>query len=260
MSATMMSKRAGRKRLCSDEVLVYVVDLRLGGASLRGIAAKLNTEGVTTPGGGLRWHHSYVDRLLHTHAGKAILAARAAEKERAIRVDKPFVAIVETEKAATSCRSERPLRPGGTRKSPSTEADVATFSRRSCSVGKVTDTKVRTDLLSGGAVARRTPQPDLPRLGIGLCGNDVRALAQWLGVTRVLPRHSFTRRENAVVGAVGKGDVPQRSTELVDVAGRRIHGQPDLSAVQYLVCPLACFRSPTLNGGIRFHRLRGVDA
>ncbi len=262
-TATAVTRR-GRKRLCSDRTLEYVVDLHRAGVSLRGIAARLNDEGVRTPSGGVRWHHSYVDGLLHTHGGRAMLEARSAlypVPPALTDLTPPGAqAIAHTEKAAASCRSKKTLRPGQTRKSLSAEADVATFSRRSCSVGKVTDKQGRTDRLSGGAVARRTPQPDLPRLGIRLCGNDVRASTQWLGVARVLPRHSFTRCENAVVGAVGKGDVPQRSTELVDVVSRRIHSQSDLSAVQHLVCPLACFRSPTVHRRIRFHRLRGIDA
>lgn len=263
MNTTTALVRRGRKRLCSDRTLEYVVDLHRAGMSLRGIAARLNDEGVRTPSGGVRWHHSYVDGLLHTHGGRAMLKARSTlypVPPALTDLTPPGVqAIAHTEKAATSCRSEKTLRPGQTRKSLSAEADVATFSRRSCSVGKVTDKQGRTDRLSGGAVARRPPQPDLPRLGVRLCGNDVRALAQRVGVARVLPCHSFTRRENAVVGAVGKGDVPQRSTESVDVAGRRIPDQSDLSAIQHPVCPLACLRSPTLHRRIRFHCLRSVD-
>lgn len=261
MNTTTVAARRGRKRLCSDRTLEYVVDLHRAGVSLRGIAVRLNDEGVPTPSGGDRWHHSYVDGLLHTHGGRAVLEARSAlypvPPTLADLTPPGAQAIAHTEKAAAYCRSEKTLRPGRMKGTSPSEADVATFSRRSCSVGNGTDTKGRTDRLSGGAVARRTPQADLPRLGIRLCGNDVRAFAQRLGVARVLPRHSFARRQYAVVGAVRKGDVPQRSTEFVDVAGHRIHDQSDLSAVQHLVCPLACFRSPTLHRRIRFHCLSG---
>lgn len=193
-TATAVTRR-GRKRLCSDRTLEYVVDLHRAGVSLRGIAARLNDEGVRTPSGGVRWHHSYVDGLLHTHGGRAMLEARSAlypVPPAPTDLTPPGAqAIAHTEKAATSCRSKKTLRPGQTRKSLSAEADVATFSRRSCSVGKVTDKQGRTDRLSGGAVARRTSQPDLPRFGIRLCGNDVRTFTQRLGMARVVPDQRF---------------------------------------------------------------------
>ncbi|MYV31607.1 hypothetical protein GQ649_30830 [Rhodococcus sp. DSM 6344] len=130
MNTTTVAARRGRKRLCSDRTLEYVVDLRRAGVSLRGIAVRLNDEGVPTPSGGDRWHHSYVDRLLHTHGGRAVLEARSAlypvPPTLADLTPPGAQAIAHTERVAAYCRSEKTLRPGRMKDSSPSEADAAT--------------------------------------------------------------------------------------------------------------------------------------
>lgn len=128
---TAAPTRRGRKRQCSDGVLEYVADLHRAGMSLRGIAVRLNAEGVPTPGGGARWHHTYVDRLLHTHGGRAMLETRSAVHPIPLALaDVTPPVSRETagmEKVTTFCRAKKALGPGSMKKSSSSEARVATF-------------------------------------------------------------------------------------------------------------------------------------
>lgn len=214
MNATMTPKRVGRKRLCSDRVLVYVVDLRLGGASLRGIAARLNAEGVPTPGGGLRWHHSYVDRLLHTHAGKALLVTRA-ERSRVASVDQLRGAthVGETEKVAAYCRSEKSLRPGRSKNTSPTEADAATFcsslpqhrTTRRHETGVATAGLVGSLVSTGSACAIRTSRPCPTR----------RYLKQWEEqvMLSIAARHLTSRAEQRIAAHAAAIDSAFSATE-----------------------------------------------
>jgi hypothetical protein len=43
-------RRRGRPRLCHIDLLVHIVELRLGGARLKDICNQLNADGVPTPG------------------------------------------------------------------------------------------------------------------------------------------------------------------------------------------------------------------
>lgn len=69
--ARQRGQRLGRPRTCPDWVLDCVVELHLHGHSMAAIAEALNKERVPTPGGGPRWHSSYVSRLLRTQDGQA---------------------------------------------------------------------------------------------------------------------------------------------------------------------------------------------
>jgi hypothetical protein len=56
--------RLGRPRTLSAQVVARVVREREAGGSLRAIASDLNTEGVPTAQGGVRWHASTVRAML----------------------------------------------------------------------------------------------------------------------------------------------------------------------------------------------------
>lgn len=131
MKTPTAAKRVGRPRLCPDRVLEYVVDLHLSGVPVRDIATRLNAEGVRTATGRPKWYHSYVHKLLLSIDGKKLLKTRSDEKTRASSPDEisPMNTsqVEETEKAAASCRSEKPLRPGRMKDTSPSEADVATF-------------------------------------------------------------------------------------------------------------------------------------
>jgi DNA invertase Pin-like site-specific DNA recombinase len=54
----------GRPRTMSDKVVRKIERLRAKGVSIRGIAERLNAEGVPTAHGGARWHASTVQKTL----------------------------------------------------------------------------------------------------------------------------------------------------------------------------------------------------
>ena len=68
--------RLGRPRRCPDEVLLRVLAEREAGRRLAEICARLNDEGVPTPGGGGRWYPSHLSRLLRTQDAQRLRAAR----------------------------------------------------------------------------------------------------------------------------------------------------------------------------------------
>jgi hypothetical protein len=70
--------RLGRPRRCPDDVLALVVASRGAGARLADICARLNADGVPTPGGSTRWYPSHVSRLLRTQDGVAARTGAAA--------------------------------------------------------------------------------------------------------------------------------------------------------------------------------------
>ncbi|MFF2085436.1 recombinase family protein [Nocardia sp. NPDC058176] len=71
--------------MCPDEVLALAVTMHREGISYRAIASELNARGLPTPGGGHRWYHSHVWRLLHTanvvdQFGRPRAAQRGADR------------------------------------------------------------------------------------------------------------------------------------------------------------------------------------
>lgn len=68
-----MSRRRGRPRLCSDDLLLRVLDMRAASLSFRNIAAMLNAERVLTPAGRAHWCPSHVWRLVHTRSAEEIV-------------------------------------------------------------------------------------------------------------------------------------------------------------------------------------------
>jgi hypothetical protein len=75
-------RRPGRPRRCHIDLLVRVVELRLGGALLTDICNQLNAEGVLTPGGGLRWWPSHVHRLLGTYDAELLAEGHEVDGRR----------------------------------------------------------------------------------------------------------------------------------------------------------------------------------
>jgi hypothetical protein len=64
-----------RPRACPDDTLLLVVELARSGMSQRNIADLLNRFGIPTPCDRVRWHASYVCRLLQTRDGAQLLKA-----------------------------------------------------------------------------------------------------------------------------------------------------------------------------------------
>lgn len=62
----------GRPRLCPEDVIRRVVEMRLAGASLPTIARQLNDGGVPTPAGKGNWQAAHVSNLLKTRSGRRI--------------------------------------------------------------------------------------------------------------------------------------------------------------------------------------------
>lgn len=78
-------KRAGRPRQCPDHVLHAVLMMRRHGATFRSICARMNGDGVPTPGGSPTWYPSHVSRLLHTRSAKEF--AQEHEKVQALALN-----------------------------------------------------------------------------------------------------------------------------------------------------------------------------
>lgn len=78
-------RRRGRPRLCHIDLLVRIVELRLGGARLKDICNQLNADGVPTPGGGSRWWPSYVHRLLRTYDAQRLAEGHEVDGRRISR-------------------------------------------------------------------------------------------------------------------------------------------------------------------------------
>lgn len=72
-----------RPRVCPDDTLLLVVQMRRAQWTVRGICESLNATKVPTPGGKPRWWPSYVTRLLQTAAGARLLAAEDPAAELA---------------------------------------------------------------------------------------------------------------------------------------------------------------------------------
>lgn len=68
----------GRPRQCPDHVLSAVQKMVYQEkVPYREVCERLNSAGVTTPGGGPRWHPSYITRLLDTVGAKEFARVRS---------------------------------------------------------------------------------------------------------------------------------------------------------------------------------------
>lgn len=63
----------GRPPICPASLILRIDDLRREGLSYAAISDVLNADGISTPGGGPRWHRSYVNRLLHTRHAREVI-------------------------------------------------------------------------------------------------------------------------------------------------------------------------------------------
>jgi hypothetical protein len=77
-----------RPRVCPDDTLLLVVQMRQAGWTMRTIVDLLNTSGIPTPGGCHRWWPSYVSRLLHRAAARQLLAAADPFAELAMMTER----------------------------------------------------------------------------------------------------------------------------------------------------------------------------
>lgn len=67
----------GRPRQCPDHVLSAVQEMVYQEkVPYREVCERLNSAGVATPGGGPRWHPSYITRLLRTVGAKEFARVR----------------------------------------------------------------------------------------------------------------------------------------------------------------------------------------
>lgn len=78
-------RRPGRPRLCQIDLLLRVVEMRIGGALLVDICNQLNADGVLTPAGGLRWWPSHVHRLLRTYDAQLLAEGHEIDGRRISR-------------------------------------------------------------------------------------------------------------------------------------------------------------------------------